>query len=71
MSMEDLRSKLCPSLLQLLLQRLRGEAAVYGPLGQRPHGFLTQPKRSGSQLVLLGEVCAEDALVVSLRMRRA
>ena len=69
-SSENTRSKVSPPLLQLLLQGLWGEGAVDGLLGELPHVLLGQPKRGRRQLVLLGEVGAEDPLIVRLVNRR-
>lgn len=68
--MENVRSQVIPPLLELLLHVLRGKGTIDGLLGELPYVVGLQAERGGSQLVLLREVCAEDALIVSLLNRR-
>lgn len=70
-SLENVRSQVNPALLELLLHVLRGKGTIYGLLGELPDVLGCQAERGRGQLILLREVRAEDALIVSLLHRRS
>lgn len=63
--MENVRSQVNPPLLELLLHVLRGKGTIDGPLGELPYVIGRQAERGRGQLILLREVCAENALIIS------